>query len=48
MLTINNMKKKPHVVIFSGYGLNTEDETKAALESVVTRREFGAWFLDLL
>src|SRR3989344_5788412 len=34
MLTINNMKKKPHVIIFSGYGLNTEDETKAAFESV--------------
>ncbi len=28
------MKKKPHVIIFSGYGLNTEDETKAAFESV--------------
>ncbi len=26
--------KKPHVIIFSGYGLNTEDETKAAFESV--------------
>ncbi len=26
--------KKPHAIIFSGYGLNTEDETKAALESV--------------
>ena len=26
------MKKKPHVIIFSGYGLNTEDETKAAFE----------------
>ena len=25
---------KPHVIIFSGYGLNTEDETKAAFESV--------------
>jgi len=24
--------KKPHVIIFSGYGLNTEDETKAAFE----------------
>jgi len=34
MLTIYNMKKKPHVIIFSGYGLNTEDETKAAFESV--------------
>ncbi len=33
MLTINNMKK-PHVIIFSGYGLNTEDETKSAFESV--------------
>ena len=30
----HDMKKKPHVVIFSGYGLNTEDETKAAFESV--------------
>ncbi len=28
------LKKKPHVIIFSGYGLNTEDETKAAFESV--------------
>jgi len=28
------VKKKPHVIIFSGYGLNTEDETKAAFESV--------------
>ncbi len=27
-------KTKPHVIIFSGYGLNTEDETKAAFESV--------------
>ncbi len=26
--------KKPHVIIFSGFGLNTEDETKAAFESV--------------
>ena len=26
--------KKPHVIIFSGYGLNTEDETKAIFESV--------------
>ena len=26
--------KKPHVIIFSGYGLNTEDETKAVFESV--------------
>ena len=26
--------KKPHVIIFSGYGFNTEDETKAAFESV--------------
>ena len=26
--------KKPHVIILSGYGLNTEDETKAAFESV--------------
>jgi phosphoribosylformylglycinamidine synthase len=25
---------KPHVIIFSGYGLNTEDETKFTLESV--------------
>ncbi|MDZ4227233.1 MAG: phosphoribosylformylglycinamidine synthase subunit PurQ, partial [Patescibacteria group bacterium] len=24
--------KKPHVIIFSGYGLNTEDETKTAFE----------------
>jgi phosphoribosylformylglycinamidine synthase I len=24
--------KKPHAIIFSGYGLNTEDETKIALE----------------
>ena len=28
------MKNKPHVIIFSGYGLNTEDETKNAFESV--------------
>lgn len=28
------MHKKPHVIIFSGYGLNTEDETKAAFEEV--------------
>lgn len=26
--------KKPHAIIFSGYGLNTEDETKAAFEQV--------------
>lgn len=26
------MKKKPHVIIFSGYGLNTEDETKSVFE----------------
>ena len=26
--------KKPHVIILSGYGLNTEDETKDAFESV--------------
>jgi phosphoribosylformylglycinamidine synthase I len=26
--------KKPRVIIFSGYGLNTEEETKAAFESV--------------
>lgn len=25
---------KPHVIIFSGFGLNTEDETKAVFESV--------------
>lgn len=25
--------KKPHTIIFSGYGFNTEDETKAVLES---------------
>lgn len=25
-------KKKPHAIIFSGYGLNCEDETKAAFE----------------
>lgn len=30
---MNNMNK-PHVIIFSGFGLNTEDETKAAFESV--------------
>ncbi|QQG38377.1 MAG: phosphoribosylformylglycinamidine synthase I [Candidatus Kaiserbacteria bacterium] len=28
------MKKKPHVILFSGYGLNTEDETKCAFELV--------------
>ena len=32
--TISNGVKKPHMIIFSGYGLNTEDETKAAFESV--------------
>jgi phosphoribosylformylglycinamidine synthase I len=32
MLTINTMKTKPHAIIFSGYGLNCEDETKAAFE----------------
>jgi phosphoribosylformylglycinamidine synthase len=26
--------KKPHVIIFSGYGLNTEDETKAVFEQL--------------
>ena len=26
--------KRPHVIIFSGHGLNTEDETKTAFESV--------------
>ncbi len=26
--------KKPYAIVFSGYGLNCEDETKAALESV--------------
>jgi len=26
--------KKPHAIILSGYGLNTEDETRAAFESV--------------
>lgn len=28
------MKKKPHVIIFSGFGLNTEDETRAVFERV--------------
>ena len=28
------MKKKPRVIILSGYGLNTEDETKDVFESV--------------
>lgn len=28
------MKTKPRVTIFSGYGLNTEDETRAAFEQV--------------
>src|SRR3989338_4686379 len=32
--TISNGVKRPHVILFSGYGLNTEDETKAAFESV--------------
>jgi len=27
-------KKQPYAIVFSGYGLNCEDETKAALESV--------------
>lgn len=31
--------KKPNALIFSGYGLNTEDETKSALESVGARAE---------
>jgi phosphoribosylformylglycinamidine synthase subunit PurQ / glutaminase len=31
--------KKPNALIFSGYGLNTEDETKAALELVGARAE---------
>lgn len=31
-LSIGNMKTKPHVIIFSGYGLNTEDETKSVFE----------------
>ncbi len=26
--------KKPHVIIFSGYGLNTEEETRSTFESV--------------
>jgi len=30
----NDRMKKPHVIILSGYGLNTEDETKDAFESV--------------
>src|SRR3989338_4242357 len=30
----SSRKSKPHVLIFSGYGLNTEDETKAAFEQV--------------
>ena len=28
--------RKPHVIIFSGYGLNTGDETKTAFESIGT------------
>ncbi len=31
---ISNGVKKPHVIIFSGYGFNTEDETKAVFEQV--------------
>lgn len=31
---MSNGLRKPHAIIFSGYGINTEDETKAALESV--------------
>ena len=31
---LSRSSNKPHVIIFSGYGLNTEDETKAAFESV--------------
>jgi len=31
--------KKPNAIIFSGYGLNTEDETKVALEQVGARAE---------
>ncbi|RJQ34039.1 phosphoribosylformylglycinamidine synthase I [Candidatus Parcubacteria bacterium] len=30
----SSKRAKPHVIILSGYGLNTEDETKAAFESV--------------
>ncbi|MBI5645200.1 phosphoribosylformylglycinamidine synthase I [Candidatus Kaiserbacteria bacterium] len=30
---------KPHVIIFSGYGLNTEDETKSAFELVGARAD---------
>ncbi|MCR4325474.1 MAG: phosphoribosylformylglycinamidine synthase subunit PurQ [Patescibacteria group bacterium] len=30
--TTSSGKSKPHVLIFSGYGLNTEDETKTAFE----------------
>ena len=32
--TQNRKQPRPRVLIFSGYGLNTEDETKAAFESV--------------
>lgn len=31
-LALARSSSKPHAIIFSGYGLNTEDETKAALE----------------
>jgi phosphoribosylformylglycinamidine synthase I len=33
------MSKKPNAIIFSGYGLNTEDETKFALETVGANAE---------
>src|SRR3989344_4589293 len=36
-----NHMKKPHVIIFSGYGLNTEEETKAAFESVGATAEIA-------
>ena len=31
-LSLARSSSKPHVIIFSGYGLNTEDETKTAFE----------------
>lgn len=33
------MKTKPRVIVFSGYGLNCEDETKAAFDSVGAEAE---------
>lgn len=36
---VSNGASKPHVIIFSGYGLNTENETKAVFEQVGARAD---------